>query len=604
MGLLQAAFQTYESYASKVGVINAAEKEPLTPIAHFIQKAQLEISITEGGQFITAESVPKEAAATIIPVTLESASRTNSPIAHPLCDQLCYLSDINVERHQLYCQQLSKWANSEFSHPKVKAVWKYIQSGTILKDLESCGLLHLTPEGKLKSSKIENTNIEKCLIRWRVVSSSPEKYAVWEDTSLFESYANYYLDTLSAGEQDICMISGNYDIRCDTHPKGLVSANFGAKLISSNDASGFTFRGRFAEATQAESVSYNASQKAHSALRWVSANSGIVMGGRTFICWNPDGAEVPVRSLFGIQSKSRTVDFVSYRKELESTLSGYKLTLPGKKVIIAALDAATTGRLSVTYYNELEGSDFIRRLEFWYSSCCCDTGQFGIQSPSVWLIVNYALGSERGDRIEADARIVKEHTQQILRCIVDSRSIPYDIMKGISVRASNPLAYNYKNRTKLLWIACALIRKYYNDKAQKEEWKLALDLNNRDRSYLFGRLLAIAEMIERDTYGKDEQREPNAIRMQTLFSQRPMYTWRRLEDKLSPYMRRLYPGSRKKYRAIIEEIMSLLSADDTNLNKALDDVYLLGYWHQRTELYRGTNKINENNEIEMEENEE
>lgn len=135
MGLLYAGYQTYETLASRAGVACAAEKEPLAPVAHMIQKAQLEISITENGSFIKADTVAKEDAATIIPVTLESGGRTSSPVAHPLCDQLAYLSNINTERHTRYCCQLSNWANSSHSHPKVRAVWQYIQGGTILQDL-------------------------------------------------------------------------------------------------------------------------------------------------------------------------------------------------------------------------------------------------------------------------------------------------------------------------------------------------------------------------------------------------------------------------------------------------------------------------------------
>ena len=85
------------------------------------------------------------------------------------------------------------------------------------------------------------------------------------------------------------MISGQTDMVCEMHPKGVVALSYGAKLISANDSSGFTYRGRFTEARQASSIGYTASQKAHSALRWLSVNHGVIWGGRTFLCWNPEG---------------------------------------------------------------------------------------------------------------------------------------------------------------------------------------------------------------------------------------------------------------------------------------------------------------------------
>ena len=43
---------------------------------------------------------------------------------------------------------------------------------------------------------------------------------------------------------------------------------------------------------------------------------------------------------------------------------------------------------------------------------------------------------------------------------------------------------------------------------------MALEPEKQDRSYQYGRLLAVLEKAERDTYSSDETREPNAIRMQ------------------------------------------------------------------------------------------
>lgn len=110
---------------------------------------------------------------------------------------------------------------------------------------------------------------------------------------------------------------------------------------------------------------------------------------------------------------------------------------------------------------------------------------------------------------------------------------------------------------------------------------MALDPNNTDRSYLFGRLLAIAEMVERSAYSRDEGRETNAMRLQKAFALRPMSGWRMLEEKLEPYYKQLSPGLRQYYRGLTQEVTDKLSPSDSDLNKKLDDIYLLGYYHQR-----------------------
>ena len=115
---------------------------------------------------------------------------------------------------------------------------------------------------------------------------------------------------------------------------------------------------------------------------------------------------------------------------------------------------------------------------------------------------------------------------------------------------------------------------------------MAMDRENTNRSYLFGRLLAIAEKVERDTYDAGEERETNALRMQTVFSRRPLYAWRILEERLSPYYRRLRPKHRQYYKRMVGEIVSALEDCGQPLDRPLEDVYLLGYYSQSQALYQ------------------
>ena len=122
---------------------------------------------------------------------------------------------------------------------------------------------------------------------------------------------------------------------------------------------------------------------------------------------------------------------------------------------------------------------------------------------------------------------------------------------------------------------------------------MALDESNTNRSYLFGRLLAIAEKVERDTYDAEEKREPNAVRMQSVFARRPMYAWRILEEQLNPYYRQLSPQARQFYKKLTGEILDKLDVKCPSLNAPLEDLYLLGYYNQRQALYRKKQSSNE-----------
>ena len=123
---------------------------------------------------------------------------------------------------------------------------------------------------------------------------------------------------------------------------------------------------------------------------------------------------------------------------------------------------------------------------------------------------------------------------------------------------------------------------------------MALEKDKKDRSYQFGRLLAVMEKAERDAYDPDEKREPNAIRMQSVFCERPMYASRIIRDSLNPYLAKLKPGARIYYNNLIGEIFEHLSEiDEKDLNRHLEDSYLLGYYLQRNELYTKKESNNE-----------
>ena len=579
MGLLQKAVETYDAMAYRAGQIFEGENEPLAPIAHIMTRPQIEITLDQDGRFGFARAFEKGAPKIIIPATEESAGRTvkAAELPHPLCDYLRYLLPQNQVEYQHYISQLSDWTNSPCSHPKLRAVLNYVQGGTILADLSQSGI----------------DAEEKAMICWVVNGLGEERSGpCWTDQSLMDAFIAYSREKRTDISPALCMVSGKMEVPAGQHPKGIVPINGNAKLISANDSSGFTYRGRFGDAAQAATVSYTASQKAHNALRWLVANQSAPFGGRTFLCWSPEGIQIPkVTGPMGRKSGTaqRSATPSQYQRQLREALSGWKAELPQSTgVAIAAFDAATTGRLAVTYYNELLASDFLDRLHDWETSCCWENGLYGIQSPSLFRIVDLAFGTLRSGKVETDSRILSQQMQRLIACRIDQALFPADIERNLVEHASNLLLYTgpkpedtRKLRDDLLFTACAAVRKYHFDHF-KEEWDMALDLGCKDRSYLFGRLLAVAEIVESSTYNKENIRETNALRMQKAFALRPMSTWRMLEERLEPYYKQLNPGLRLYYRKITEEIVDGLSPSAAELNQKLDDIYLLGYYHQRS----------------------
>ena len=116
-----------------------------------------------------------------------------------------------------------------------------------------------------------------------------------------------------------------------------------------------------------------------------------------------------------------------------------------------------------------------------------------------------------------------------------------------------------------------------------------LETNKKDRSYQYGRLLAVLEKIEWDTYDnhEKERRETNAVRMQSVFVKRPAYAAKIILEQLkNGYYSKLSVGGRVYYEKLIGDIYSVISDfPDSELNKPLSETYILGYYLQKNSLF-------------------
>ena len=585
MGLLQRAVENYDCSRPLAGVYRE-DHEPLAPVGHTLTSANLEITIDRNGRFREARKVDKSEPKILIPVTEESNGRTSALSPHPLCEQLKYLVKSNEKANEMYVAQLRDWVDSEYAHPMLRPILQYIESGTILSDLTQSGVLSLNAKGVYD---------EKLLVRWRVLGlDETQSSACWMHQTLFQAFTEYYLRKISDRRPALCMIEGKTGPAASQHPKGIIPINGNAKLISANDSSGFTYRGRFTDDWQAATIGYVASQKAHNALRWLAAEQGVNIGGRVFLCWNPQGKTLPkpMGGLRPTQSQARWLPS-DYQEELRNTLFSFKqdAQLKGNETaVLAAFDAATTGRLSVTYYNELSVAQFLQRMHDWDKHCCWYT-PFGIQAPPLWQIVDCAFGTQRGAFLETDDKIKRQHIQRLLDFKLSGGSFPLDMVQALVERASMPLAYDTKNWRRIVSTACAALQKYRYDTKQGGD-EMAWELDKQDRSFQFGRLLAVMECAEADfLQSAHEERQTNAIKFMSEFRQRPWHVFERINLQLhKAYLPRIALWQKNRYERLVGEITSILKdipevQTEADLNTPLKDIYLMGYELQRNDFF-------------------
>lgn len=630
--------ETYDENSQIAGIVEQnryGTDYALLPVSHVYQEVHIEVSIDFDGNFVTAEVVPKEKKNTIIPCTIASANRTSGVVPHPLHDKLMYVagdfSDYggvvkNPEKHpnphHEYLKQLEKWVAFDPDNQIIKAIHQYLKQGHLIRDLVEKGVLYadggkLVPKwSKEYQSQYSNKPAIFTVLTGDQLSSvvrfsiyDPDKIIEkpWHDQKMFQSFIAFY-DTL-INERGLCYVIGKEGPMTDKHPSKIRYGGDMAKLISGNDNRNFTFRGRFSSKDQVATISYEASQKAHNALKWLITRQGQLIDGRVFLTWGKQTAKVvnPLDSFFeqfglaDIAVEKWTPDTHEFfAMQFRNALLGYKANLDyGEKVVIMVLDAATPGRMSVMYYQNLDANLYLERINQWQQTAAwkhyykMDDQKkprfyYGVPTPRDIALATY--GSH------ANEQVIKKTVERLLPCIIEGQPVPSDIVQQLVRRAVRPKSMEDWEWRITFSTACSMVRKFY------EEEHLTMELNkeNTDINYLLGRYLAVMHHLEKRVLdSRQETRATNAMRYMDAFAVKPSSTLALLRGKIAPYYDRLdslnqHENSKGRltdfYNKKFQEISELLEIGlDEVTDKPLNGKFVIGFDCQLASFYKGKN---------------
>ena len=622
MAWLKTLADTYDVHAEQAGVIKDGQPV-LLPISHSTFNAQIEVTLDADGNFVDAKKLEKgNDAVTIIPVTEDSAARSSGIAPHPLCDKLCYIAgdytaytgDNKESYFDAYMEQLQDWEESEYASPAVWAISRYLEKKSLVHDLVTSNVLALDDSGRLTDrTKIQNLGQTGAAVRFIVYG--PNIPEVWKNQGLYDKYSAYYQQR--AGEKNLCYASGKIESCSDKHPSKIRNSGDKAKLISGNDESGFTYRGRFLSKGQAVSVGYEVSQKAHNALRWLIQKQGYTRDESAIVTWIvnrdmqlPDIMKDSANSFgdiddfddwdfLGTSSIDKKDTGKQFAEQFNNAVNGYAAKLKSEdRAAVIALEAATTGRLSVVYYDEMGAIQYIDAVRSWQQHCkwrrTVTVGKAEEErkkitcecTPSPRDMALAAFGVQRSEWLEADAKLIRSTVKRLLPCITKKGGkIPEDMIRAAARRASMPQTMSeFVWYNDVLCVVCAMLRYRYEMEGNKMDDFLKDNIN--DRSVLFGRLLAVYDymeqlaMFERDENGKVvERRTTNAKRYWNAYSRRPAKTFETIKQNLVPYERKLSNYAVMKFEEWSGEIMKHLAAAGYS-NVALSEMYLPGYYLQ------------------------
>lgn len=602
MSWMQKLYETYEN-ASRTTAVNDREN-PLPAMGFILGEMPLTVYLSPDGGFQSAARSPK-GEEILVPCTLESGVARQNPVRpHPLFDSAKYLG--TGEQMEL----LKGWCDEPDTPEVVRSVYTYLQKGTLKSDLEQAFAA--------KNVKWTEKDGVKFCVSDASLTGPPE---LWRRGDVRESWAVHFINHCLAPQKgELCYVLGETLPSITKHPYALGNMY----LISMSDEN---CEGRFSKkAREALSVSGEVSLKAHSALKWLTRRQGTYLGANTlFLAWDTGGALLPdlirtdpadMDEWDEPEEEGRQADtWEPLGKALADGSHGYESRLLREldqkdrgelsSVVVMVLDSASgKGRTAIAYYQELDMRDYLKNLTHWYLTCRwriprAKDGKitWGCRTPLPGEIGDLLYGTKDG---EGDKKLKRQLTKRLIPCITARRPIPRDIVQAAFRKAVNPPAFKTRSNAwdgleweRAVGVACALIRKQF----EEEEHPMALDENNRERNYLYGRLLAVADVAEHDAMSGNDStwRQTNASRYMQRFQQRPQSTWLKLFSIcLPPYFGRLKKKS-VRYTKLIDQITDKFQPGDMEKSSPLDVRFLEGYSCQKQALFQKGNDRTDNN---------
>jgi len=609
MSWTNALIETYDNY---YGGALLEDSHPLVPVGFIEKKIGIRVNLKPDGSFHSAQLLSNDFVL-CVPTDPAAESRTGKQtLPYPLCDELRYvagdLSKFTQENYSTYfsayIKNLSFWCERDDAPEELKVLLKYLQNQTLASDLLKSGVI----------SQDKNVNIPEKL--WKLIVDfcilkDSSFVSLCEMKSIKTSWQNALISSME--NKGLCYSSGETQPIITNHAK--IDGN--AKLISSKDnARPFQYKGRFTEAEQACTVGYTTSAKIHNTIRWLRDRQGFNNYGSIFITWSTLCRKIiqPSDSAEYLGKDDESDDEVInteevYAKRIKAAMEGMRKVPEYKenaKIVMLGMEAATPGRMSINFYEEFDGRTYLQRLEKWYLSCLWlipvfedKVKKYIVTTPTLHDLGEAVFGYDNMRVADWDAKCTKSITKQVRRFNADIMSsiangllIPRIYVNAAYHRAIYPMGFENRNGewSREGWLKCiAVTLAMLKCSDRKGEYKVALNETEKDRNYLFGRLLAVADVAEMHAVmDSDAQyRQTNAVRYFSAMQQRPAETWKTICERLQPYFSKFkYKRFEKKYRDLIDEIVALAEDKALSDNQPLSPRFLEGYYNQRYVLIK------------------
>lgn len=626
MDFFTSLLKAYEK-AEEIGLVDQQDghNPVLLPLYHTSLKSNskniISVKLDQDGSFYKAE-VMADNQTIVFPVTANSVARSGSnPAPHPLVDKFSYyVSEANQTQYDDFHKQLANWIDY-CDEGEVKGFLTKIQRfilqtdflSSILQSLygdyyqrEGLKITYSDSDGKNKTVDLSAYFLEFSIVQFHGFKD--------ESVTSYKELHQSYISFVRANQDNLgtCNISGRTEQITNKH-RGLMG---NAKIISVSNK-GEAYKGRFKEREDVFSVGYETSEKIHLMIKYLLENknsSTWLESSQYLINWFSDDlanesqldiVKPEFNELFEDSEDERdSLVFIKPNKENKkigsSFIKGQKLFSNDAMYNIAILNKTSNGRIALKYFRQVQVSQLLKNLETWQENYSWEaktkSGNYKLRTPTFNEIINAAYGIDRERYLELDNDSFKsDQYQQLVTALIDGRLIPNTIVKKLEDNIKQRQKYS-KHWYQVQQVGLAVLQKQYG-----REFTPMLDHQETDRSYLFGRLLAIYELFETQGYaldGSSQERITNAERYWNAYTGQPAKMMNHLENKIKPYEEVLKlnrPGIWHKLERERKEIIQLLTPlyAKKEFTQPLDYKFIFGYYAEKQFYYTKQTKENE-----------
>lgn len=624
MSLLTALLDSYD-YALENDMVGKPDHfgNILLPMYYNSMKSNgkniIELLLSKESDLLEAHLLP-EGETIQFPVTEDSVARSSGVAPHPLVDSASYVIQDEGKRSAAYMEQMENWLAYD-DNDFVRIIHDFLIQPGILDAVKQKVKDSEEDEAEKQKKNAVAIDFEKVFFTFSIENYDGLKnISVSENSDLqarYKVYVEYQNANDPSKERITCNLSGKQDYLCIKHQPLMGTA----RLVSQITANDENWRGRFTMADQNIKLGMETSQKIHlmakyllsgeETRRWLGEQANMVSWFSddlsNAVAFDPSkSAEMPAgifeKLLAEQKEKSDAPAIADEMTEniVKSFTNGKRLFSDDATYYIAIFDKISNGRVATKYFRTLSASRLKENLVAWQEKYhwrgYSKENRDKVFTPSPRRLVLAAYGVERDGFLEISKKdFLKNQYQNILTALVEGRSIPENFEKALTVNIRH--RQNYDNTwMEVKFCALAVLK----DKGGFKD--AMLNRENTDRSYLFGRLLALFERMEASTFGEKEERSTNAEKMWTSYTNHPATMMMRLRNLLKPYERKMATSEQNrglyfKLSRDISEVTNMLhdnyDMDSAEVNRPLDYGFIFGYEAQMRDIFTKRNKETE-----------